>query len=103
MLCGYICLSTSTFVGVGEYHPVEVSVLGESVCIHGDSHSLKCSMSQQHIQALICTQHTLIRLALWEQCNRVGVRLYPLRGCVSVTVLGFTENVVGSVCANLSV
>lgn len=42
---------------------------------------------------------------MWEQCNRVGVRLYPLRGCVSVTVcvLGFAENVVGSVCSNLSV
>lgn len=42
---------------------------------------------------------------MWEQCDRVGVRLYPLRGCVSVTVcvLGFAENVVGSVCANLSV
>lgn len=40
-----------------------------------------------------------------EQCNRVRVRLYPLRGCVSVTVgvLGFAENVVGSVCTNLSV
>lgn len=39
-----------------------------------------------------------------EQSNRVRVRLYPLRGCVSVTVcvLGFAENVVGSTCANLS-
>ncbi len=44
-----------------------------------------CHIDPRSTQTLICTQRTLIRPALLCGSN-VGVRLYPLRGCVSASV-----------------
>ncbi len=78
---------------------VNVCVLTKICMLYSFSHR-----PQQHIGINLYTAYTHYTCsAMREQCKRVGVRLYPLRGCVSVTVCVFAKNVVGSVCANLSV
>lgn len=81
--CAAACLSTSTFVQVGEYALVKMfSVNAPGLCkicmlLKNFSHGTQ--------------QHSGVRLAVWEPYSGVTGGLCPPRGCVSVTagVLGF--------------